>query len=168
MSRIASCALFLLVIGCGKNAETTRVDTTKVDTGRETEVLLNTDRAWAQLASAGRNVDSVVAFWSEDARVAMPNAPVVTGKNALRKMVASSFGAPGFHIAWTPEKAVIASSGDLGYTTGTNEMSVPESDGKIVKMTGRYITVWRREADGRWRCTEDYSSPGPVGEKPGA
>lgn len=158
MTRIATSALFLLMLGCS----------TKVDVARETEALLNTDRAWAQIASAGGNADSVVSFWSEDARVAMPNAPVVNGKNALRKMVASSFGAPGFHITWTPEKAVIASSGDLGYTTGTNEMSVPDSAGKVTRMTGRYITVWRREADGRWRCTEDYSSPGPIDGKPGA
>jgi ketosteroid isomerase-like protein len=156
MTRIAQISLFLLVAGCQ----------TRGTGSNDTEALLNTDRAWAQVAAAGKNADSVVAFWSDDARVAMAGAPVVQGKAALKEMVTSSMAAPGFHIAWTPENAVIAASGDLGYTTGTNEMSVPDSSGKITKMTGRYLTVWRKDRDGRWRCVEDYSSPAPAAAKP--
>jgi ketosteroid isomerase-like protein len=81
-------------------------------------------------------------------------------------MVISSFAAPGFHITWTPESAVVSKSGDLGYTTGTNEMSVPDPAGKVTKIVGRYLTVWRRESDGRWRCVEDYSTPGPAETPP--
>ena len=139
-----------------------------IDTTRETEALLNTDRAWSQVASAGTNADSVLAFWTDDARVAMPNAPVVRGKSALREMVASSFATPGFRITWTPEKAVVASSGDIGYTTGTNEVTMPDPTGKVTKTAGRYLTVWRRDSDGRWRCIEDYSSPAPSDAKPRA
>jgi ketosteroid isomerase-like protein len=139
---------------------------TKTDTSRETEALLNTDREWSRIASTGRNADSVVAFWTDDARVSMPNAPVVRGKAALHDMVAGLYAAPGFQIKWTPETAVVASSGDLGYTTGTNELSVPDSTGKVSKMVGRYITVWRRDAEGRWRCIEDYSTPSPPEAKP--
>jgi ketosteroid isomerase-like protein len=151
MRLIACVAVLLLTVGCRS----------RVDISRETEGL-NTDRAWAQVAAAGRSPDSVLAFWTEDARVAMPNAPLLRGKAAIRQMVTSSFAAPGFRITWTPENAIIAVSGDLGYTTGSNEVSVPDSTGKVMKMVGRYITVWRREPDGRWRCVEDYSSPGPV------
>jgi ketosteroid isomerase-like protein len=30
-----------------------------------------------------------------------------------------------------------------------------------VTMEGRYITVWRKEPDGRWRCSVDISNEGP-------
>jgi ketosteroid isomerase-like protein len=156
MARMACVAMLLLTVSCRS----------EVDASRETEALLNTDRAWAEVASAGRNTDSVVAFWSEDANVAMPNSPLLRGKTAIRQMVTSSFAAPGFRITWTPESAVVAASGDLGYTTGANEVSVPDSTGRVTKMVGRYLTVWRREPDGRWRCVEDYSSPGPVDARP--
>lgn len=151
MARLLCVAVLLAGVGCQRG----------VDVARETDALLQTDRAWAQVAAAGGSPDSVLAFWTEDARVAMPGAPLVSGKAALREMVTSSFAAPGFRISWTPERAVVSSSGDLGYTTGTNSVTMPDSTGKAATMVGRYITVWRREADGRWRCVEDYSSPAP-------
>ena len=156
MTRIACAAVLLLGAGCRSGA----------DASRDAEALINTDRAWSQVASAGTNADSAVTFWSEDASVAMPSAPLVRGKNALRSMVISSFAAPGFHITWTPESAVVSKSGDLGYTTGTNEISVPDPAGKVTKIVGRYLTVWRRESDGRWRCVEDYATPGPAEAPP--
>jgi len=134
------------------------------DVATEIQKLLETDRAWAAQASAGKNADSVLAYWTDDATVVMPGQPTLKGKDALRKMVTSDFSAPGFHIAWTPEQAVVAKSGDMGYTTGTNEFTIPGAGpaDKTTKLVGRYITVWRKEPDGRWRCVMDYSTPSPA------
>ena len=143
---------FALLLGCRPS----------VDRDRETASLLAADRAWAAAAAAGQHADSVLTFWADDAAVAMAGAPLLRGKAAIRQMVTSSFATPGFQITWTPERAVVAASGDLGYTTGTNAVSVPDSTGRVTRMTGRYLAVWRREADGRWRNVEDYASPGPV------
>ena len=151
MTRIACAAAFLLALGCRS----------AIDTTREAQALLDTDRAWARVASTTRNTDSVISFWSDEARVAMPDAPLFRGKNELRAMVASTFAVPGLHVMWTPENAVVAASGDFGYTTGTNEMSVPDSSGKVMKSMGRYLKVWRRESGGRWRSVEEYTSPAP-------
>jgi len=133
----------------------------RVDTSREAEDLLATDAAWAQVAAAGQNADSILAYWTEEARVVMPGQPILRGKAAIRQMVTSSLATPGFHVTWTPETAVVSRSGDLGYTVGRNEFTVPDSTGRVSKIPGRYLTVWRKEADGRWRCIEDYSTPGP-------
>jgi ketosteroid isomerase-like protein len=40
---------------------------------------------------------------------------------------------------------------------------VPNKSGGTMKLPGRYLTVWRRGADGVWRCVEDYSTPTPTG-----
>lgn len=135
----------------------------RIDVAQETAALLETDRAWAKLASTSRNADSVLAYWMDDARVVLPGEPVLQGKAAIRRMVARGMDTPGFSVTWTPEAAVIAASGDLGYTRGTNAFTVPDSTGKAIRIVGRYLTVWRKDADGRWRCVEDYSNPGPTG-----
>ena len=134
---------------------------TKVDVAKESQALLAADRAWSAFASAGKDVDSVLAYWTEDARVIMGAEPIVQGKEALRKMVTASFANPNFHISWTPERAVVASAGDIGYTVGTTEMTVADAQGAAVKIPSRYIATWRKDADGRWRCVEDFASPSP-------
>ena len=128
----------------------------------EAAALLDTDRAWAREASAGRNADSVLAFWTEDAHVVMAGEATRDGKSAIREMVMRSLATPGFHVTWTPERAEIAAAGDMGYTTGTNEFRIPDGAGGTTTMAGRYIAVWRRDKQGRWRCVEDYSAPAPM------
>jgi len=135
--------------------------TPRVDVASETSRLLERDRAWAAAASAGKDVDGVLAFWTDDARVVTASDPTVVGKTAIHGMVERGFATPGFHVTWTPEFAAVSASGDLGYTRGTNEFTLPTKGGGTTKLPGRYLTVWRRGADGVWRCVEDYSTPTP-------
>jgi uncharacterized protein (TIGR02246 family) len=131
----------------------------RADRSKEQDALLATDRAWSQVSSAGKNADSVLAYWAEDARVVIPGAPMLSGKAAIRQMVTSSLATPGFHISWTPEAATVASSGDLGYTIGSTEVTAPDASGKVSTMQARYVEVWVKGPDGQWRCIEDVSSP---------
>ena len=132
-----------------------------VDVAAETRTLLETDRAWASLAEAVAPVDSVVAYWTSDARVILPGQPVLVGTEAIRRMVAGTRSIPGFKISWTPDSAVVSPAGDFGYTWGLNRITSPDSTGTLSTMEGRYITVWRKESDGRWRCSVDISNEGP-------
>lgn len=152
MNRAVTIALIALpAAGCSTTADVTKAQQT----------LLQVDRAWAATSLSGK-VDSIVSYWAEDARVVGPGQPVLQGRAAIRSMVASSLAIPGFHIAWTPEAAVVSVSGDLGYTSGVNEITAPDNAGHLTKTVGRYITVWRKGIDGQWRCIEDISNAGPA------
>lgn len=133
-----------------------------VDLAAATQVLLDTDRAWAKLADTQASVDSVVAYWTPDARVILPGQGVVVGTDALRQMVAGTRTIPGFHITWTPDSAVVSPSGDFGYTYGTNRVTTPDATGAPRTTEGRYVTVWRKESDGQWRCAVDIHNEGPT------
>jgi ketosteroid isomerase-like protein len=133
-----------------------------VDLASGAQALLQTDRAWAAMSEAGQNIDSIVSFWTDDARVVEPGQPVVQGKAAIKKMVSGMLATPGVHVTWSPDSAVVSTGGDLGYTFGTNAVTVPDPKGNAVTEKGRYITVWRKEPDGRWRCVMDYGSPAPT------
>jgi ketosteroid isomerase-like protein len=132
----------------------------RVDVARETASLLAADRAWSQAPADAKNIDSVTSYWTDDARVVMAGQTTVHGRTALREMVKGSMAIPGFKISWTPDSASVSSSGDLGYTFGRNSVTVPDAKGKLMTTAGRYLTVWRKGADGRWRCVMDYSTPG--------
>ena len=133
-----------------------------VDRANEAQTLLQTDRAWAAMSEAGQNIDSIVSFWTDDARVVEPGQPVVQGKAAIKKMVSGMLATSGVHVTWSPDSAVVSTGGDLGYTFGTTAFTVPGPKGNAVTEKGRYITVWRKEPDGRWRCVMDYGSPAPT------
>ena len=149
--------VLLLGAGCRQRAELSREAQ-----AREAQVLLDTDRAWAEVTSAGKNPDSILAYWTEDARVVSPGQVTLEGKRAIRQMVTSSLSAPGFHITWTPEAAVVSRSGDIGYTYGANEFTIPGPTGQPSKMVGRYLAVWRKQPDGRWRRAVEYTTPEPT------
>ena len=154
---VITVTLFAVILGCSSPPASPPA----VNVQAEEAALIERDRAFAQAAGRG-NLDSLIVFWADDATVMMAGAPAVEGKAAIRQMVTESMAIPGFNITWTPEDAKVASSGDMGYTTGTNAVTMPDSTGKPSTMRGRYITVWRKEADGKWRVTEDYATPAPT------
>lgn len=125
------------------------------------ELLLRTDREWSRMAADSRDVEQIVAFWTDDAEVVPPGAPLVRGKAAIREFVTQSLAIPGFRISWRPDHASVSTDGTLGYTTGVNSVTVPGSDGRLTTIEGRYTTVWRRGVDGSWKCVIDIWNSGP-------
>jgi ketosteroid isomerase-like protein len=56
-------------------------------------------------------------------------------------------------LAWEPEFAEAASSGELGYTTGPWTWRKSAADS--VSARGHYLSVWRRDDAGTWRLLVD-------------
>lgn len=135
------------------------------DPAAEAAALLQRDAEWANAASAGKDVDRIVSYWSEDAVVLPPGQPALRGKAAIRAYVAQSLEIPGFRIHWKSSNVRFSPDGNLAYMDGANEVTVPGADGKPVTHSGRGITVWRRDADGQWRCVVDiWNDPPPGGD----
>jgi len=62
-------------------------------------------------------------------------------------------------LRWSPASAVVATSGDLAYTLGTYRLERRGQDGRVQAATGDYVTVWRRDPDGRRRAVVDSGTP---------
>jgi ketosteroid isomerase-like protein len=59
-------------------------------------------------------------------------------------------------IRWKPLRAEVAEAGDLGFTWGVAE-SGPTKDGPF-KPYGIYVTIWKRQADGKWKFVYDAAT----------
>ena len=132
------------------------------DAGAEGEKLLRRDAEWAQAASAGRDVEKTVSYWSDDALLVPNGQPIAEGKTAIRAFVSQSFHTPGFHIAWKSEKPVFSPDGKFAWLRSTTMTTAPGPDGKLATFPSRGITVWRRDADGEWRCVVDIWNDPPA------
>jgi len=132
------------------------------DPAAEEAKLLRRDAEWADLASAGKDVEKVVSYWSDDAVLIFPGQPVLEGKAAIRDYVSASFKIPGFKIHWVSEKPAFSPDGKVAYMRSTDELTVPGPNGTPITLHLRAITVWRVDSDGEWRCAVDISNEQPA------
>ena len=130
-------------------------------TAEETK-LLRRDAEWAELARAGKDVEKIVSYWSEDAVVIFPGQPIIEGKAAIRAFVASCLGNPVFKIHWKSSKATFSPDGQMAYLPAATEMTVPGPSGAPLQLKLRAITIWRVDADGEWRCVVDIANEEPT------
>jgi ketosteroid isomerase-like protein len=120
------------------------------------------DTEWSKAAVA-KDLDRSVAYLADDTMMLPPNAPPVNGKEAVRKFWSDMLALPGLALSWQTTKAEAAKSGDLGYTWGTYEMTVNDAKGNPNTDRGKYLTVWKKQPDGAWKCLVDsFSSDLPV------
>jgi ketosteroid isomerase-like protein len=150
-----------LILVLGTMISVVSCATPAFDPASESQKLLRRDAEWAGLASAGKDVERIVSYWSDDAIVIPQGQPVVEGKAAIRAFVTSSLQIPGFKIHWVSEGPIFSPDGKLAYMRGRNMMTVPGANGALVTLVGRGITIWRLEPDGQWRCVVDIWNDPP-------
>jgi len=123
----------------------------------DAEALRAADAAWLK-AYQEKDAVKAAGFYADQGAMLAPNAPLLAGKDALAKFIAKSFEMRDYHIAWRPNRVEVAQSGELGYTSGIYEMSFREPSGKLVLDQGKYLMVWKRQADGAWKVLFDISN----------
>ena len=126
------------------------------------KALRDLEGQWSEAAGA-KDVDKTVSFYSDDAIVLPANAPIATTKEAIRNVWKGLFDSPGAAISWKPSKVEISKSGDMAYVTGSYELTMNDASGKPTTDRGKYVTVWKKQADGKWKCgTDIWNSDLPV------
>lgn len=143
----AACALALL-LALDAPADSQPADDPAAD-------LLAADRAFAELSARTDPRTAFAEFLAPDA-IMLPRA----GEPAVGHAAAiASFGdEAGYALHWQPQFAEVASAGDLGWTWGHYQVVV---DGAEVS-TGKYVNVWKRQPDGRWKVRMDIGNQAPA------
>ena len=106
-------------------------------------------------AIAAKQVNATVSYYDEEASILMPNAPIVTGREEIRKAWEQMFATPGFNLAPKTTKVEVARSGDLAYSQGTYEFTANDPQGKPVNDRGKFVVVWKKQTDGAWKIVAD-------------
>ena len=120
-------------------------------------VLMDADRAFAA-AVAQDGVEAWVSWFATDGAQIQPGSGEIIGHDAIRSLMAG-LDDPNFTLSWEPMRADIAASGDLGWTTGLYVSEGIGPDGEPRRGQGRYVTIWRKEADGSWKVVMDLGNP---------
>lgn len=123
----------------------------------DASVLMEADRAFAaDVEKAG--TDAWVSWFAEEGAQIQPGMGEVSGHDAIRELMVG-LDDPNLSLTWEPLRADIAASGDLGWTTGTYVSESTDAEGNVSRGQGRYVTIWRKQADGSWKVVMDLGNP---------
>ena len=122
------------------------------------ELLFQLEAAFAQ--DAAQHGHDAFLTWFADDGVELDDGGGVVTKEEMRKQLA---WADGTSLTWTPVKADMAASGDLGYTFGNYVFKHKDKTGKLITDYGKYTSIWKKQKDGSWKVVVDMgnSSPAP-------
>lgn len=156
------CAVIFFATACDQAAEN---KTAEVKTeGTETEAappdnaklkaeIQALENAWANADNA-RDLNTLAAFYSDDAISMSNNAPSQVGKAAIKKDM--EMGLLKRPKGSTTAYDVIDAFGGGNYVTETGTITRKDSTGKVLS-TGKYMAIWEKR-DGKWICIRDISN----------
>jgi uncharacterized protein (TIGR02246 family) len=116
------------------------------------KALRNADSEWSKAASA-LDLNGTLSYYADDASLLPPNAPLAAGKEALRREWTKLLA--GYSGSWQATKVDVSRGGDLAYIMGTYDATWTQPKGEPVKDRGKYVEVWKKQPDGKWKCVAD-------------
>jgi ketosteroid isomerase-like protein len=122
--------------------------------------VLATDRAFAAMAKAKGARAAFTEYADADAVMFRAGVGPVKGLEAIGRVFEEP---PAATPVWDPEAADVAASGDLAYSWGQFTWT-PVADGPLAgkpPFTGYYVSIWKRQRDGRWKWVVDLGVPAP-------
>lgn len=151
-------ACLLAFTACQQTSET-KPDMTQIKS--EIQALEN---AWAAALNA-RDIDALMAMYTDDA-VSMPyGAPTLSGKAAIRQNQERDFATMPAGMAYSFETTDVYGNADKVTEIGAS--TYKDADGKVIG-TGKYMCIWEKR-DGKYLCSREiYNNdqpPAPAASK---
>lgn len=138
----------LLFCSCNTNKKEASIEKWKSE-------IMETEQKFSEMALKEGISKAFLAFAAEDV-VVKRNNNLIVGKEALAESYENEKTASGdFGLSWKPDFVDVASSGDLGYTYGKYVYTTTDSIGNSKTIEGVFHTVWKRQADGKWKFVFD-------------
>ena len=118
------------------------------------KVLLDADIAFSDYSVKHGIQKAFIEFAHDSVVLLKPKRMPIVGKLSLIKSYEGKSGI-GVTLTWKPAKAIIAESGELGYTYGFWTFIA-----KTDTSHGTYMTVWKKNLRGEWKYIADTGNEG--------
>lgn len=118
------------------------------------QVLMEADLAFSDYSVQHGFQKAFVEFAHDSVVLLKPNQMPIVGKQSLVESYSGRTDS-NLVLTWKPAKALIAESGELGYTYGFWTF-VASSD----TSHGTYLTIWKKNSDGQWKFIADTGNDG--------
>ena len=96
--------------------------------------------------------------YTEDASFITINGTCIQGRTEIEKMYRARFASSGLAHSTKIESKKLVVDGDLAYESGYGEIGLLK-DGKLSVNSGRFLTVWQRQANDDWKILRNVVLP---------
>jgi ketosteroid isomerase-like protein len=119
---------------------------------------MSTDLAFSRSCEQKGASEAFYDFMAQDAVCLLAGELPMQGRETVKLHLASQ---PQGTWTWKPSEAEAGSEGDMGYTWGNYEYRGPNKVGKIETTFGKYVILWKKQADFSWKADLYATSPSP-------
>jgi len=119
--------------------------------------LLNTDWEFSRTSVKKGAAAAFYLFLTNNAMQLPEGSLPIYGKKAIFDTMMQG----DYTLSWTPVKAEVARSGELGWTWGKFVVQVIQKDGSELTSYGKYLNIWKKQADGSWKVVVDMGNQSP-------
>jgi ketosteroid isomerase-like protein len=147
LRRFAICLALTAQVACASSR----------DPARGVESLLETDHEFARYSREHGAADAFDRYLADDAIQLPDRGEVIQGRVAIVDGLRALDD--GWVLDWAPVHAEVSDDGRMGWTWGRYSLyrvATPDS-----RQLGKYLNVWRRGPDGRWRVAADMGNQAP-------
>lgn len=168
--QMAMIVLLALACGaCGTKSGANRTDSTVptaattgasnggITSSADVQKYLDSARTRYIAAATKSDLAALSSFYTEDAVILAPNGNVMRGRAVIDQADSTMLAAAKVtSLALTSTDLKV--SGDLAVETGRWERTIQPKAGKEAHALGKYLLVWKRQADGTWKIfRESYT-----------
>lgn len=110
------------------------------------------------------NSDKVMSYYEADALEMAPNAPVIKGKESILAFQQGMIKAGMKFNAVDFQTLELTADGKSAYEIGSYDMTITIAPMGEMKDNGKYMALWRQQADGSWKVhaeTWNTNTPAP-------
>lgn len=103
------------------------------------------------------NADAMIANYADDAVVMMPGTKAMVGKASIDAGMKGMFQSMDMKN-FQPTTTELLVEGDVAIESGTLTYEAGPKGGKLAADTVKYLTVWKKQADGNWKIIRDINN----------
>lgn len=142
----------MLLVGIASCRQSVKKTVSPVD---EKIALMRTDKEFSNMSVTKGMKDAFIEFIDSNGVLLRPGHLPIVGANAIDFLIQQND--TGYVLSWMPQHAFVSQSADLGYTYGVYAFQPNSTD---TTLYGTYVSIWKKQADGKWKYVLDTGNDG--------
>lgn len=133
-----------------------------VDAAALTQAIQSREKEWSA-AFLAANAAAIGNLYTEDGATIQPEGEARRGRTAIAAGMQPQFDSTTFTAREDITDEVISVGPDYAFEVGHyTSTGTPKAGGAARTTTGRYVVLWRKDADGVWRLHRDLGADAPA------